>query len=388
MLAQPRRVATIPRRGLRPLRGHGHGADAPLGRVVVLGEVADRLEVRVGNDVLEFVHALGGDVGALEGLEPLCSSALRDLAGQHAVRVRIVSAARGRGGKPRVLVHHARLSYQLEERAPLLVVVDQDADVAVRRRKGPALLGEDARVARLPHPRLKSRPAQVLAHYHHQHVLEHRDVDTLPLAGLFPVIERGAHRARDLLADRTVDKVDRRVVRFLSALHLEEPGQADGALDQILVGRLVGVGPALAVAEGAHVDDARVGFAQVLVRELKPGHRRRADVVDQHVRVARQRKHRIARLGTLEVQRNRALVAVHVHEHVAHAGIAVGPQLARDIALGRLDLDDLRTQVTEDLRRIRPHQHRGQVEDAHALQRPAHREPLMPVPAPRPAPPA
>ncbi|CFP65200.1 Uncharacterised protein [Bordetella pertussis] len=60
---------------------------------------------------------------------------------------------------------------------------------------------------------------------------------------------------------------------------------------------------------------------------------------------------------------------------MAHAGMAIGPYLARHVAVRRLDLDDVGAHVAEHLGRERPHQHRRQVDDSHAIERPFHGRP-------------
>ena len=57
---------------------------------------------------------------------------------------------------------------------------------------------------------------------------------------------------------------------------------------------------------------------------------------------------------------------------MAHPWIAIRPGVAHHVAARRLDLHDVGAEVGEDLRRVRPHHHGGEVEDAHAGKRAAH----------------
>ncbi|MNC91173.1 hypothetical protein D3C83_73800 [compost metagenome] len=57
---------------------------------------------------------------------------------------------------------------------------------------------------------------------------------------------------------------------------------------------------------------------------------------------------------------------------MAHAGVAHRRDVAQHVAFRRLDLDHVRAEVREQLRRERPQHHGGEVEDADAGQRPAH----------------
>src|SRR6266850_1255506 len=100
---------------------------------------------------------------------------------------------------------------------------------------------------------------------------------------------------------------------------------------------------------------------------MKARHRLRTNVVDQHVRLCREREAGLARRVLLQVERDRALVAVGIEEDRAHARIPEWPGVADDIALERLDLDYLCAEVAEDLGRVRPHDDRGQIENANPL---------------------
>src|SRR3546814_5316302 len=66
----------------------------------------------------------------------------------------------------------------------------------------------------------------------------------------------------------------------------------------------------------------------------------------------------------LQVQHDRALVAVQVQVQVAHAGVAHGPHRAHVVAGGGFDLDHVGPQVAQYLRGIGPHDDRAQVQDA------------------------
>src|SRR5205823_2790364 len=128
-------------------------------------------------------------------------------------------------------------------------------------------------------------------------------------------------------------------------------------------------GAALAEAEAADVDDACVRFLHRLVRKPEARHRLRPDVVHQHIGALRERQACLQRRRMLEIQDDRALVAVGVEVDRAHAGVLERPGVAHDVAAGWLDLDHVRAEVAEDLRRIRPHHHSGEIEHAHAGER-------------------
>src|SRR5690606_32563952 len=91
----------------------------------------------------------------------------------------------------------------------------------------------------------------------------------------------------------------------------------------------------------------------------------------QHIGTLGQAQAGLATRVGLQVEHDRALVAVQMQIQGAHARIAHGPHRAHVVPRRGLDLDHVGTQVTEDLRGIRPHDNRTQIENADARQRAA-----------------
>ena len=50
-------------------------------------------------------------------------------------------------------------------------------------------------------------------------------------------------------------------------------------------------------------------------------------------------------------------------------GVARGSEVAGEVAVGRLDLHDVGAEVGEQQRAVGPGDHRGEVDDAHAVER-------------------
>ena len=69
------------------------------------------------------------------------------------------------------------------------------------------------------------------------------------------------------------------------------------------------------------------------------------------------------------VEHDVALVPVARHVQRGHAGVATEALVARDIALGRLDLDHVRTQFGQDLCGVGRQHDAAHLDHAHALQR-------------------
>src|SRR5205823_741004 len=111
--------------------------------------------------------------------------------------------------------------------------------------------------------------------------------------------------------------------------------------------------------------------------KTQPRQRLGPDVRDEGIALACETEDGIAARLALEVDRDALLVAVGVEEARAHAAVAGTAGEARVVAAQRLDLEDLGAEIAQQLSGERPHQHAGQVEYAHAVQRSSH-----PVPFP------
>ena len=199
------------------------------------------------------------------------------------------------------------------------------------------------------------------------HGLEHRNVHALAAPGAVAMHEAGADRADRREADDAVDQRVRDIARHAVAGLRHQRRQRGGALDQIVIGGLRGIGPVLAEAEHAGIDQARIDLRDDVVAELQPRHRLRPHVVDQHIGRRDQPQHRVAARRLLQVEADRALAAVGVEEHRTHAGMPGRPDQAGDVALQRLDLDDVGAVIAEHLGGIGPHQHGRHVDDLDAL---------------------
>src|ERR1700722_8761768 len=79
-----------------------------------------------------------------------------------------------------------------EEILPLLVVVNDDANIAVGGFIRPPVARQMPRIAALVERRLKGETAHVIAHHETRHGLEHRNIHALPTAGAVAMHEAGA----------------------------------------------------------------------------------------------------------------------------------------------------------------------------------------------------
>ena len=189
---------------------------------------------------------------------------------------------------------------------------------------------------------------------------QHRHLDQLPLARPLPREQGGdgcmrAELRADFVANRGIDEFRHAAA---AALHIRHDRHA---LNDIIIGRALGVRSLLAKADQRHIDQLRVGIPAVVIPQAQSFHRRRPHRCHQHIRRLHQFQQRIPARRVFQVQQDRALVAVGVEEKRTHARIAQRPQPPRNISAGRFDLDHIGAVIPQDLRPIRAETHRGQV---------------------------
>ena len=309
------------------------------------------------------------DVGPVQDFEPCRGRALAENLCDQRVQFVDVNRAAAQVGEARVGIRQIRAPDRGKETAPLLVVVREHTDVAVLRAIRQALWRKAALVPRRPVRRIESAPAHVVAQHHLRHRLEHGDVHTLAATGFHSVqecAEDGAHADRRHVAVRNRK---RDVTRTIRACHLGERGQRHERLDQVVIRGTRRVGAALVVAEHARIHDARIHRRHLLIRQSEPRHRLRPDVVHEDVGPLREFEHGLAARGFFEVEDQAALAAIALQEDRPHRGMARRADAAHGVALHRLHLHNVGPHVAQHLGGERAHEHRRQVDDAHAGER-------------------
>ena len=203
------------------------------------------------------------------------------------------------------------------------------------------------------------------------HRLEHRHLDELAAAAGRAFEQRGQHRVGQRQACGLVGD-QRRDVLGLAAVVAQQAGQSAGGLDHVVERGLAFVGAALAEARRDAIHQPWVQRRRRLVAQAQALDGGQPHVVHQHVHRRQQPLDHRHAVGLLEVDAQRALVAVDRQEDRAHAARparhAVGTHA---VALGRLDLDHVGAVVAEDLGGHRPQHDGGQVEHSHTGQRTA-----------------
>ena len=141
--------------------------------------------------------------------------------------------------------------------------------------------------------------------------------------------------------------------------------------------RAVAVGPVLAVAGDRAVDEPGVLLAQALVADAEPVHHAGAEALEQHVGLAHEPQQHLAPGLGLEVDADRALVAVE-REEERRAGARLGALVARRrpahvVAQPRvLDLEHVGAEVGQQPGAEAAGQQPREVEHADAVERAAH----------------
>ncbi|MNS27574.1 hypothetical protein D3C72_595260 [compost metagenome] len=194
------------------------------------------------------------------------------------------------------------------------------------------------------------------------HGLEHADLDLLTLAG--PSLVEQGQKSRveggntgDLVRDDGSD------IARLARQHGLDGRQTAFRLNGVVIGGEVVVGTAAPVAVAVGVDDGRIESGDRRIIQSKPRDRLGPLRMDEDVgRLDQGLERRHARFG-LEVEDDASFAAIDVDEHGAHPGGRTIGDVADRIPAWRFDLDDLRPHVRHQLRAVRPHDHRRDVDD-------------------------
>ncbi len=150
-------------------------------------------------------------------------------------------------------------------------------------------------------------------------------------------------------------------------------GDAEAGLDGIVVGRQFSVGTVGGKAVGADIDDVRLDLADRLVAQPQALDGLRPERMDESIGAFDHFQESRARRRVLEVEAERALVAIHIEIGRAHAGrLARLADMAHRVALRRLDLDDVGALVGQQHGAVGPEDDVGEVDDPDAFERAGH----------------
>src|SRR5262245_46722564 len=136
-------------------------------------------------------------------------------------------------------------------------------------------------------------------------------------------------------------------------------------MDHGRVGRQIRGGASLAIPRVRAVDEPRVRLLKHSKIEAEPEHNAGPVVLNEDVGLFRKPPRNSHGPPVLEVENHAALAGVELTE-VARHSVAQRRTRAHYVALGRFDLDDIRTEVSEQPRAMRAGNGRGKINDAQA----------------------
>ncbi|MGY4334582.1 hypothetical protein ACVWWG_008999 [Bradyrhizobium sp. LB7.2] len=364
LLAELRRPRHHPARRARQRHGLADQADVAVFIVRHLLRDAEMLDLRVFEHLVDGVDRPAGHAGLVEltdpGLGGLRQGTLLDLG----IECVAVLGAGWRGHIVGVAVEFRRAD-RLRAALPDPATRRGDVDVAVR---GPEHAGRDAGrviVAGLFCHVLFHQPARGLEVEHEDLGLQQRSLYPLALARDLALQQRGedahgAEQARGEVGDGNADP-HRAFARRTGDRH-----QSAHALRDLIEARPLVVGPVLAEAGDAAIDDARVDLAQALIVDAELLLHVGTEIFHHDVGLGGEALEHGKPALVLQVQRHRPLVAMQILE------IGAPPRPARLFAAGilgqRVDLDHAGAPVRELPHAGGPGPDAGQIEYGEARQ--------------------
>ncbi len=296
-------------------------------------------------DVLPIIEPAARHAGPLQqNRDPVAGRLLKDplddprqlLPVLHAVRVRREARIGGQFG-------HAQ---HLTQRPPVVVMLDADRQVLVIaaqkrlvRRRGRARAPQRPRLA----------PGEVLAQareLHGQRAPEQGHVDALPAPSHGTVEKRLQDPADQHRRAAVVDMADVAAEFRRAAILPLDAAPAGEELHHRIRARPLRQRAGSPPRGHVAVDDPRVQRREVLVPQMQPLRHTRAHVVEKDVGLSRQRVRECEVLGVAQVEQQRFLPAVEVRVSDRPSVLRRRP-VEHDVAVGRLDLQDLRSQFGE-----------------------------------------
>src|SRR5580704_5749706 len=270
------------------------------------------LDLRIGEHLVHLVDRPGRDARLVQLLDQLGAAVGRnplvDLGVQHiaVLGARLV-------GRETLVGHQLRRLDAFTEALVDVAARRRDVDVAVLGLEHAGWDRGRMVVAGLARDVLGQRPARRLEVAHRDHGLQERARYPLALArGL--ALQQGNQDANGAVqAGAHVGDGDAGPHRP-AARHAGDPHQAAHALGNLVEARALGIGTVLAEARDRAQHDARIHFLQALVVDAQSELHVGAVILDHHVGLLDQLHEDGLAVRLLQVERDRALVAVQVLE--------------------------------------------------------------------------
>ncbi len=376
MLAEERRRGTDRTRRGRQLHRQADLADRAEDRVLHGDRHRARTRLGQGERGEDVVDRAARDLCLGQGPQPGPRGRRGEASRQdrpQRIPVRDASPVRGEARVEREL----RDPHRRAEADELPIRADGDRDLPVGGRE--RLVRDDVRVGVAAPRRRRARHERVLGLVHEagEGRFEDRHVDPLPAPGgrtARPVAAKERAEDADRAEQPGQDVRDRHAdLARMAAVGVGEAGDRHEArlgLEHEVVAGAVGPGPGRAVAADAEVDERRVDLGQGRVVEAEPVEPADAEVLDEHVGAPQEAPQHGRAVGCLEVEPDRALVAVDREVVRGGPGIVRPGQSRADpwraprprpVPVGRLDLDHVGPEVGEE------HRAEGSREDRRAV---------------------
>ena len=231
------------------------------------------------------------------------------------------------------------------------------------------MLCQQPRITSATHRRLKTQSGQVVTQNELRHGFKHGHHHGLALATALPRIQRGGDGVDRMQTGDAVAQRHGSIGRLAAAILLGQPRHTGGALNQVVIRRLGGVGPCLVKAAAADMDEAGIQRLQIVIRQPQPRHGLGPHIADEHIAVFQQAQQGFFGTGIFQVQHHRLFALIGLQEDIAHARIPHGADMPHVVALGRLHLDHFSPQRGQNLRGKRPHDDGRHVHHLDASQR-------------------
>ena len=231
--------------------------------------------------------------------------------------------------------------------------------------------------------------AGILGRLQNQRRVHHGNIQILPLAGPRLAVQGGGYSKGGVQGCRHVHRHEASSggASFRMAIVRHHAG---GRLYGAVIGGFAGLGPCLAIAGDAAIDEIRLDCRQGAIVQPQPGHGAGLEVLHHHIHACHQPLHQGSRLRRLEIQRHALLVEVHRQIGRRHVLVLRPPhQRPRLVAGARLlHLDNLRPQEPQLHDPKGPSKDLREIQDSHPAERLRHnplQSPHTNPPAPPPA---
>src|SRR5438128_7513803 len=341
------------------LPGRSHLADPARARMLDLEPHLPPRRQRTFKRLLDIEDRTGWNPKLLEARQPFFARASTKIGFDPAGQLVLDGLAQGVGRQCWV-IRELRRANRVAKPLELGIGRNRDVEESIADGEGPVRSDRGVVVAFLGRD-LTSREisSRLVGEEREQRIVE-GDIDVAALAGGCSLDERredrvGSEHPRRDIADGNADLGRRPIGRRVHAHHPRR------ALGDLVVTRECGL--VLAESADRRVDERRLQSLQPRGSKAEPFHRAGFEVFDDDVAGLRQGLRDVKGFLLLEIEDHASLVPVHGEEIGRLASYEWRPPLARVVARGRFDFDDVGAKVAKQHRAVRAGQRLCEVQD-------------------------